>query len=118
MCPLADSATAQSLQRGVPAWAEGHRRVTYCLGSTSLKMLLPRLQLLSCLGLCENTHLLPAGTGHEHSLISSFFFLFDDQNIYGSVSGAGSSPKTLLLIVNVTFNIDDVGYSSHTWMGY
>lgn len=48
----------------------------------------------------------------------SFFLFFDDQNIYSSVSGAGSSPKTLFLIVNVTFNIDDVGYSSHAWMSY
>jgi len=101
-----------------PAWAEGHRRVTHRLGSTSSERLLPRLQLLSLLGFCENTHLLPAGTGREHRLISSFLFLFHDQNIYGSVSGAGSSPNTLLLIVNVTFNIDDVGYSCHTWMSY
>lgn len=81
-------------------------------------MLLPRLQVLSHSGLCANTRLLPAGIGRERRLISSAFFLFNDQNIYSSVSGAGSSPKTLFLIVNVTFNIDDVGYSSHTRMSY
>lgn len=84
--------------------------------AVSPKMPLPRLQLQSHPGRSENTHLHPTGTRCEHRLISSLFFLFDHPNMYSSVSGAGNSPKTLLFIVRVTFNTDDVGYSSHTWM--
>lgn len=109
LCSLSSSPVSVAQ---VPVWAGVHRSSTHCWDAPAKAAGAEPLRAL-----CKHPFT-PRWIRRERRLIISSFFLFNDQNIYSSMSGAGSSPKTLFLIVNVTFNIDDVGYSSHTWMSY